>query len=465
MKRENSPPAANTGKSNTSAVTERSPSAANGTAPPPTFGEATATFTKIGLLSFGGPAGQIAMMHRMLVDEKRWIDERTYLSALNFCMLLPGPEAMQLATYAGWRLHGLKGGLMAGLLFVLPGAALIYALAALYMTYGTTPLALAVFVGIKAAVLAIVVEALLRVARRALKTTLDWWIAAAAFVGIFFLALPFPLIIAAAAVVGYLFETATPPQGALAELPAASAAGTGLIATLSTIALWLAIWIVPLVAVALLFGQEHVLSQLALFFSKLAVVTFGGAYAVLAYMAQEVVERFGWLAPGEMLDALGLAETTPGPLILVNEFVGALAAGRTGSGVSLAMAAAGAVISLWATFVPCFLWIFAGAPYIERLSRMPRLQAGLRGITAAVVGVILNLTVWFALHVLFAKVQSMNWGLLRLTVPELATINVLALLLAGLAALLLLVWHRGIAVTLGVCGLLALVASQFGLAR
>lgn len=429
----------------------------------PGFGDATRTFARIGLLSFGGPAGQIAMMHRILVDEKRWLDERTFLSALNFCMLLPGPEAMQLATYSGWRMHGVRGGLMAGLLFVLPGAAVIFALASLYMIYGTTPLALALFVGVKAAVLAIVVEALLRVARRALKSVLDWWIAAAAFVGIFVLALPFPLIIALAGLVGYLAEPASMPAGAGGAPLRAAASRPRWRATLATAMLWLAIWLVPLALLAVVLGGGHVLTQLAWFFSKLAVVTFGGAYAVLAYMAQEVVERLGWLNPGEMLDALGLAETTPGPLILVNEFVGSLAAGRAAGGVSLPMALAGAVVTLWATFAPCFLWIFVGAPYIEHISGMPRLQAALRGITAAVVGVILNLTVWFALHVLFAKVGTIAFGPLRLTVPELSSLDVVAAGLAVLAALLLLIAHRGIVTTLGVCGGLALVLAQIGM--
>lgn len=428
----------------------------------PDFDDATRTFARVGLLSFGGPAGQIAMMHRILVDEKRWLDERTFLSALNFCMLLPGPEAMQLATYAGWRMHGVRGGLMAGLLFVLPGAAVIFALSSLYMIYGTTPLALALFVGVKAAVLAIVVDALLRVARRALKSSLDWWIAAAAFFGIFMLALPFPVIIALAGVVGYLAEPGDAPQATGRGATASTVARPRWQVTLVTAAIWLAIWLVPLLLMMAALGGGHVLTQLAWFFSKLAVVTFGGAYAVLAYMAQEVVERLGWLNPGEMLDALGLAETTPGPLILVNEFVGALAAGRIGGEVSLAMALTGAIVTLWATFAPCFLWIFVGAPYIEHISSMPRLQAALRGITAAVVGVILNLSVWFALHVLFAKVETTT-GPLRLIVPEVGTINWTAAGLAVLAAVLMFGARRGMLSTLGICAALALVLSWLGL--
>lgn len=426
--------------------------------PHPSFGELLRVFGEIGVMSFGGPAGQIALMHRMLVDERRWLSEQQYLSALNFCMLLPGPEAMQLATYAGWRLHGVAGGLAAGLLFVLPGAALIFALSALYLTYGATPLAAALFVGIKAAVVVIVVEALLRVARRAMKTRLDWWIAALAFVAIFVFAVPFPVIIVAAGLIGYLANRASVPskhEGSVASAIASAPVTLG--GTARTVALWLAIWMVPLAVLTLALGQQHVLAHIAWFFSKLAVVTFGGAYAVLAYMAQEVAGSYRWLTPGEMLDALGLAETTPGPLILVTEFVGAIAAARAEGGVNLWMALAGAVVTLWATFAPCFLWIFAGAPYIERLNAAPRLRSALAGVTAAVVGVILNLTVWFAIHVLFRQVAPVQLGPLRMTLPELATLDWRALMLTALAALLLLVWHRSLPLTLAVSAALALV--------
>jgi chromate transporter len=415
----------------------------------PTFGEALKVWAKIGILSFGGPAGQIALMHRVLVDERRWIDEPRYLNALNFCMLLPGPEAMQLATYVGWRLHGLKGGLAAGLLFVLPGAFIVLTLSALYAAFGKLPFAEALFVGIKAAVLAIVVEALLRIARRSLRDNVEWLIAGAAFVAIFFFAVPFPLIVLAAALMGFFRAQSGP-------LPQKSGPGVPLSATLATIVLWLAIWIVPLAALAAVLGPSHVISQIAWFFSKLAVVTFGGAYAVLAYMAQDVVESYRWLSAGEMLDGLGLAETTPGPLILVTEFVGFLAAHRHGGGNPWAMGVLGALVTLWATFAPCFLWIFAGAPYIERLNAEPRLKSALAGVTAAVVGVILNLTVWFALHVLFARVSDQQVGPLRLHIPELASISAPAVLLSALAILLLFVLHRGILTTLSVCGALAL---------
>jgi len=423
-------------------------------APPPSFAEAFAVWARIGVLSFGGPAGQIALMHRVLVDEKKWIDEPRYLSALNFCMLLPGPEAMQLATYVGWRLHGLAGGLAAGLLFVLPGAALMLVLALLYATFGKLPVAEALFVGVKAAVLAIVVEALLRVAKRALKGDVDWIIAAAAFVAIYALGVPFPLIVLAAALFGLFRAPSSSSAPATLEQP--HPPPVPLTSTLTTAALWLAIWIVPLLAVAWIFGTGHVLSKLAWFYSKLAVVTFGGAYAVLAYMAQEVVEGYRWLAPGEMLDALGLAETTPGPLILVTEFVGTLAAFRESGGSPILFGILGAMVTLWATFAPCFLWIFVGAPYVERLHSEPRLKSALAAVTAAVVGVILNLTVWFALHVLFKHVPVFDAGPVHIAVPDPASADPVATILALVAVVLLFVLHRGIITTLAICAALAL---------
>jgi len=424
----------------------------------PAWGEALRAWLHIGLLSFGGPAGQIAMMHRVLVEEKKWIDEQRFLNGLNFCMLLPGPEAMQLATYAGWRLHGVAGGLAAGLLFVLPGAALMLVLSLLYAAFGQVPLSAALFTGVKAAVLAIVVEALLRIARRALKGPSDWWLAGLAFAAIFFAAVPFPVIILAAALFGFW----RPNQaGTGVPLPPARAAVPP-IQTLKTVAIWLMIWILPLAVVALVFGSDHVLTKLALFFSKLAVVTFGGAYAVLAYMTQEVVQSYQWLRPGEMLDALGLAETTPGPLILVNQFVGTLAAWRHGGGSPLAMGLLGALVTLWATFAPCFLWIFAGAPYIERLQSQPRLKGALAAITAAVTGVILNLTVWFALHTLFGTVNDTPVGPLTLHVPQLDSLNWVAAILSALAFVLLFALHRGILTTLAVCGGLAMAWHALG---
>ncbi len=421
------------------------------TAPTPSFPEALRVWLKIGVLSFGGPAGQIALMHRELVDDRKWIDEQSFLTGLNFCMLLPGPEAMQLATYVGWRLHGLKGGLAAGLLFVLPGAALMLVLSLLYAAFGQVPLSAALFTGVKAAVLAIVAEALVRVARRALKGQTDWILAGLAFVAIFFARVPFPVIILAAGLFGFwrTHQAGGAPQAAI------SVESVPVLQTLKTIAVWLVIWIVPLALVAVAFGQDHVLTKLAWFFSKLAIVTFGGAYAVLAYMAQDVVEGYGWLASGEMLDALGLAETTPGPLILVTQFVGTLAAWRHGGGSPVLMGILGALVTLWATFAPCFLWIFAGAPYIQRLQSQPRLKGALAAITAAVVGVILNLTVWFALHTLFGKVDDMPAGPLTLHVPELASVNTVAALLTVLAFVLLFTLHRGVTTTLAICGGLA----------
>ena len=418
--------------------------------PQPTFTEALAIWARIGLLSFGGPAGQIALMHRMIVDEHKWLTEQQFLNALNFCMLLPGPEAMQLATYSGWRLHGVKGGLAAGLLFVLPGAMVVLALGFIYATLGNVPTVEAIFFGVKAAVLVIVVEALLKIARRALKRGADWLLAALSFVAIFFFDLPFPLIILGAALVGFALGSNN------GDAERASHAPVPHWRTAATIALWLGVWIVPLAAIALALGPSHVLAQTGLFFSKLAVVTFGGAYAVLAYMAQQAVETHGWLTAGEMLDGLGLAETTPGPLILVTEFVGTLAGFRSGSGAPWLMGLAGAIVTLWATFAPCFLWIFAGAPYVERIGSNARLSGALAGVTAAVVGVILNLALWFALHVLFAKVTPISHGPLRLWTPELATFDWMAGGLSLLAAILLLWRHMGIITVLAICAGLGL---------
>ncbi|MBY0561755.1 chromate efflux transporter [Hyphomicrobium sp.] len=413
----------------------------------PSFSEALRVWAQIGLMSFGGPAGQIAMMHRVLVEQKKWLDEATYLLALNFCTLLPGPEAMQLATYAGWKLHGTRGGLAAGLLFVAPGALVILMLAALYASFGNVPVVVTVFTGIKAAVLAIVIEALIRIARRSLAGRVEWLIAALSFAAIFFFHVPFPLIILAAGLFGYWRNAAANQGAAASPVPAVA---VPLASTARVIGIWFAIWTLPLLAVAFTFGFDHVLSQLALFFSKLAVVTFGGAYAVLAYMAQQVVEGYGWLKPDEMLDGLGLAETTPGPLILVTEFVGFLAAARHGGETSLLFGVLGAAVTLWATFVPCFLYVFAGAPYVEWLKSAPKLKSSLSAITAAVVGVIFNLSLWFSLHVLFRdRFEVAAWPL-RFEVPEITSIDPAALTLGILAAILLFVLRAGIVTTLGV---------------
>ncbi len=403
---------------------------------------------------------QIALMHRVLVEEKRWIDEQTYLGALSFCMLLPGPEATQLATYVGWRLHGTKGGLAAGLLFVLPGAVVVLALAMIYAAFGNVPLVEALFFGIKSAVLVIVIEALLRIAKRTLKSRSLWWLAAASFIAIFFFGAPFPVIVLLAAVFGFstLSQTTTAQPSAAPRFPPGQALHTTLV-----IALWLAIWFAPLFAVAIVFGTGHILTEIGIFFSKLAVVTFGGAYAVLAYMAQDVVAKFGWLDARAMMDGLGLAETTPGPLILVTEFVGYLSAYRHAGGNAMAMGLLGAMIALWATFAPCFLWIFAGAPYIEWLTAQPRLRGALSAITAAVVGVILNLAVWFALHVFFAQVELTPYGPLQLWVPVPSSVSLAAIGLTMFSAYLLLYRHLSLLTVLAAAGLASLGIRALGI--
>ena len=414
----------------------------NGHNPTIRMAELFRVYLRIGLLSFGGPAGQIALMHREIVEERGWLSEEDYLNALSFCMLLPGPEAMQLATYSGWRLRGVAGGLIAGLLFVIPGALLILALATLYASFGAVGWVDALFVGVKAAVVVIVIEALLKVSKRALKRRDHWGIAAVAFVAIFFFNLPFPLLVAAAAAFGFL----TASKDVIAEQ---SFEPIRFRQTMGTVVLWLAIWWLPLAALALV-APNSVLVAIGLFFAKLAVVTFGGAYAVLAYMAQQVVEMHHWLDAGQMIDGLGLAETTPGPLILVTEFVGFLAAFGHGG---FWLGVAGAIVALWMTFAPCFLWIFAGAPYISRLSSQPRLRNSLTAVTASVVGVILNLTLWFALHVLFADVTRMKTRWLVLWQPEMASINLVTVGLTGLAAVMLLWLHWGLGRVLLICAL------------
>jgi chromate transporter len=426
------------------------------TADRPSFAELLRVFGNIGLLSFGGPAAQIALMHRVLVDERKWLDEETYLSALNFCMLLPGPEAMQLATYAGWRLHGFKGGLAAGLLFVVPGALVVLVLTMIYAAFGHVPLVQALFVGVKAAVLVIVVEALLRVARRALKLPAHWLIAGCAFVALYFFAVPFPVVIIAAALAGAtMLQPTTAPSMANGLAPSVPLAETT-----RTVALWLGVWWGPVALAAMALGTDHVLVDIGVFFSKLAIVTFGGAYAVLAYMAQQAVEAKNWLTAGEMIDGLGLAETTPGPLILVTQFVGLLGALRMTE--SWGMAILGALMTLWVTFAPCFLWIFAGAPYIERLRRVTWLASALAAITAAVVGVILNLSLWFALQVLFKEGGTIATGPIRMWWPTLASVDLLAAALAAISAITLLRLHKGIGLTLALSGGLALIAHLAG---
>jgi chromate transporter len=431
----------------------------------PSFREALAVWFKIGCVNFGGPAGQIAMMHRVLVDEKKWIDEPRFLHALNFCMLLPGPEAQQLATYVGWTLHGLRGGLVAGVLFIIPGALVMLGLSFIYVLARGVPLVDGALYGIKAAVLVIVIEAIIRIGKRGLKTNLLIALAAAAFVGIFFLSLPFPLLVIAAGLIGYV--VARTNLGLLGLKPVDGAAAppctnrwreAGV-----TIAIWLAIWWAPVALAAVTLGSSHVLVTLGVFFSKLAVVSFGGAYALLAYMAQQVVETHGWLQPGEMVDALGLAETTPGPLILVTQFVSFLAAWRSPAPFDPGAAAVlGAAMATWTVFAPSFLWIFAGAPFIEDLRRNQKLAGALAAITAAVVGVILNLAVWFALHVLFHQVAEFSWGPLRWFAVSPASIDIAAVVLAAIAAALVFVRHVGLIATVGIMAALG-IAVRFAL--
>ncbi len=426
-------------------------------APFPSFAAALRVWFRIGCLSFGGPAGQIALMHREVVEERRWVSDTRFLHALNFCTLLPGPEAQQLATYLGWLMHGVKGGLAAGLLFILPGAAVMLALSAIYVAFGEVPLVAALFFGLKCAVLVLVVEALLRVARRALKGAVPWAVAAAAFAALFAFALPFPLVVLGAALLGAAMPGAfaggghgAAKAGPPSLLDALLAREPGRIARLAGAArraglVALALWLWPVVLLA---ASPGVFADIAWFFSKMAVVTFGGAYAVLAYVAQEAVENYGWLSAGQMLAGLGLAETTPGPLILVLQFVGYLA-GHGGAGGHWG-GVQGALLALWVTFAPCFAWIFLGAPYVERLHDQARLKGALAGVTAAVVGVIANLALWFGLRVIFGEVAEVTAGPLRLSLPVPATLDLAAAALAALAAVCLFRLRLGVVATLGV---------------
>ncbi|MGV3490207.1 MAG: chromate efflux transporter [Devosia sp.] len=436
----------------------------------------TAVFARIGLLSFGGPAGQIALMHRVLVEEKRWISEDRFLHALNYCMLLPGPEAQQLATYVGWLLHGTRGGVVAGTLFVIPGFVVILALSALYALFHETALLEGLFFGLKAAVLAIVVEAVIRVGRRALKNSFMVGVAALAFVALFAFAVPFPLVVLAAAIIGYVGARTRPDLFSAAPAKGADNAATTAVIdanvpdiqptagrALRVIAGWGALWITPLLLIVPAFGWSSTTTAVYGFFSQMAVVTFGGAYAVLAYVAQEAVTTFGWLQPGEMIDGLALAETTPGPLVLVLTFVGFLATFRDPLGLNPLLAGMlGATITTWVTFVPCFLWIFLGAPYVERLRSNRALSGALATITAAVVGVILNLALWFGLHVLFARVGEFTAGPLRLAVPDWTSLDPLALLLSLAAAIALFRFKLGMASTLALFGAVGVTIGLVG---
>ncbi|WJS86685.1 chromate efflux transporter [Paracoccus sp. TOH] len=450
--------------------------------PYPTLAEATRIWARIGLLSFGGPAGQIALMHRILVEEQRWLGEQRFLHALNYCMLLPGPEAMQLAVYIGWLMHRTLGGIIAGLLFVLPGVVAIMALSWIYAIWGDAAPVEALFFGLKAAVLAIVVQAVIRIGSRALKNGAMIGIAAASFVAIFVFGIPFPLIVLMAGLVGFL--------AARAHLPAFrgggghSKVGANQIADANTLLgeetpehtylnrAWalrvsiviLALWLLPVAALFLTLGPQNVFSQIAGFFSVMAVVTFGGAYAVLAYVAQEAVQNFGWLAPGEMLDGLGMAETTPGPLIMVTQFVGFMGALREAGALPPLLAGTlGGFLTTWVTFAPCFLWIFLGAPFIERLRDNQVLSAALTAITAAVVGVIANLAVWFGLHVLFSELRPVGARWLALELPVWSSLDPWAALLTGVALIAVLGFRLSPVTVLAGCALTQLALRLPGL--
>jgi chromate transporter len=435
---------------------------------PVTLAQALPVWARIAALSFGGPAGQIAVMHRILVEERRWISERRFLHALNFCTLLPGPEAQQLATYVGWLMHGTRGGLLAGGVFVLPGLVAIMALSWVYALYGQVGPVAGLFFGLKAAVLAIVAEAVLRIGRRALRSRTMLALAAASFVAIAFLDVPFPLIILTAGLIGYLGGRAGLPQFGLGGQPGAGAAdpGEGYLLgddgdlraptrgghIVRVLAVWGGLWLAPVALIVGLLGSGDVYAQIALFFSKMAMVTFGGAYAVLAYVAQAAVERFGWLRPGEMLDGLGMAETTPGPLIMVTQFVGFMAAFRNpGALAPLLAGTLGGLLTTWVTFAPCFLWIFLGAPYVERLRGNRALAGALSAITAAVVGVILNLALWFALHTVFTAMRPVSAGPFRFDLPVIASLDPWALVLALVALVAVFRFRLSVLTTLAIC--------------
>ena len=401
---------------------------------------------KIGLLSFGGPAAQIALLHQEIVVRRGWLSEEQFTNALSFCMLLPGPEAMQLATYSGWKLHGVRGGLLAGGLFILPGAMVMLALAISYAYFGTIGWVESLFTGLKAGISVIVLQALIKLAKRGLTHFVDWLIAIAGFVGIFFANVPFPLIIASAALWGFFASHTVNEQRPVISLP-------NLRTNCTTLVQWMALWWVPIFVIDLISDNNH-LAAIGYFFSRLAVVTFGGAYAVLAYMAQDVVGHLGWLQPGTMMDGLGLAESTPGPLILVTEFVGFITSFHTGG---LIYGISGALVALWATFIPCFLWIFVGAPYIEWLTSQPRLRGALATIMAAVVGVIANLFVWFLLNILFAEISSVRYGPFTILVPDVTTVNLLIIAIAAICGGLTLWRHFGLFAILATSGALGLI--------
>ena len=409
-------------------------------APRPSLQELTAASFKVGCLGFGGPAGQIALMHRIFVDEKKWIGEQQYLHALNYCMLLPGPEAQHLATYVGWLLHGVRGGVIAGLLFVLPGALIVFALSLLYAFAHQEPLVAAAFFGIKAAVLALVLEACVRIGKRALKSRAGYAIAVAAFLALFMGHAPFPLVVLAGAIAGMIFmrgDTAPGVGAAIASKPDVKGA-------FASAAVWFAAWLAPLGLSIAVLGPQHVLTKVGQVFSILAVVTFGGAYATLAYLQQEAVQAQGWLSAGQMFDGLGLAETTPGPLVLVNQFVGFMA-GWNAEGGGVWLAAAAALMASWCTFAPSFAWIFVGAPFAETLRTNARATAALKGVTAAVLGVIVNLAIGFAVHYLFGETKRAAIGpYLSVLSPDWARLDIIAAALSLATGVALVRFHTGI---------------------
>jgi len=425
--------------------------------PHPGFGEAFGVWLKIGLLSFGGPAGQIAMMHRIVVDEKKWVSEPQFLHALNFCMLLPGPEAQQLATYIGWLLHRWAGGLAAGLLFILPGLLVMLGLSTVYALWREMPVIEGLFFGLQAAVLAIVIEAVHRIAKRAIQTGFLLGLGAAAFIGIYVLQIPFPLIVFGAAVIGWavgrLREDWIIPGPSHRDGDVLPSVAPSWQRSLMVLAIFGALWLGPIVFLYITLGGSHAFSQISVFFSEMAVVTFGGAYAVLAYVAQQAVDFYGWLGPDEMLHGLGLAETTPGPLILVLTFVGYLAGFRQGGVDPVLGGLLGGVMATWVTFVPCFLWIFLGAPYIERARNVKAFAHGLAAITAAVVGVILNLALWFGLHAVFREMRPLSWGGWTWDIPVWSSIDPAMAALAAAALIAVLRFHVGLMWLLGGCAL------------
>jgi chromate transporter len=442
------------------------------------FGEAMKVWARVAALSFGGPAGQIAVMHRIIVEEKKWIGDQRFLQALNYCTLLPGPEAQQLATYIGWLMHKTRGGLLAGTLFVLPGLLSIMALSWIYVLFGKVPVVQGLFFGLKAAVLMIVIEAVLRVGRRALRNNTLRALAAATFIALFFYNVPFPVIILVAGLIGYVGGRANVPaflsgggHGRLGDKHVADSesllgdetpahARPNVRWSLSIASVFLALWLAPLALLWFALGGDNVFTQIALFFSKMAVVSFGGAYALLAYVAQQAVDNYHWVTAGEMLDGLGMAETTPGPLIMVTQFVGFLGAWRDpGSLPPLLAATLGGLLTTWVTFVPCFLWIFFGAPFVEALRSNKALNAALGAITAAVVGVILNLAVWFALHVLFAELVPVQWLGASVDVPVLRSVDLPSLVLSLAAAAAIFRFKFGMLPVLLACSLAGVVYS------